>query len=288
MLRIVDVGTRAHAVARCMVSVGVGPSGSGVVLCARSLLPSVRRDGRAGRHGCAERGGDRRCRRRRTPPRGRGVGGACRPDDGAARPLARPVTAGRHLESPGRVPAVRVVRDVDVGRPVPRLDDVAVAILVGSCVVQIHAGYIPLVAPLLVLAVGFAVVELVRSRRTSSRHARSTVTRVLLVVGAVALLIWSPVLVQQLFGANGNLHALLSYIRHPTESTAGWRTAFGAFGLEFRPVAAVGRRPRHRTGIDRGRACLARRAHARGRRRSWTGRVASSANAISHGCVPWS
>jgi hypothetical protein len=102
------------------------------------------------------------------------------------------------------------------------------AVLVGSVVAQIHAGYLPLVIPLLAFAIAFAVAGGVRE------HA----SRWLIVAGAIAVVVWLPALSQQLFGSNGNLRALLSYVRHPTESTAGWTFAYGTFGAELRPAAA--------------------------------------------------
>src|SRR5262249_14357092 len=87
-----------------------------------------------------------------------------------------------------------------------------IAVFVGSCVVQIHAGYLPLVVPLLLFVSVFAAVALVRSRRP----------RWLVAAGVVALVVWLPPLVQQVASPNGNLQALFSYIRRPGEATAGW------------------------------------------------------------------
>jgi hypothetical protein len=103
-----------------------------------------------------------------------------------------------------------------------------IAVFVGSFVVQIHAGYLPLVVPLLLFVSVFAAIALVRSRRP----------RWLVAAGVVALVVWLPSLVQQMASKNGNLAALFSYIRRPGEATAGWTTAFGTFGAQFRPVTS--------------------------------------------------
>jgi len=62
--------------------------------------------------------------------------------------------------------------------------------------------------------------------------------RRLIVTGAVALVVWTPALVQQVFGNDGNLASLLDYISNPTEATAGWTVAYGIFGTELRPFGA--------------------------------------------------
>jgi hypothetical protein len=110
-----------------------------------------------------------------------------------------------------------------------------IAVAVGSFVVQTHAGYLPLVGPLLLIALAFATFDACRRGITADQRQRAI--RRLIVTGGVALVMWMPALVQQIFSKDGNLTALFSYIRHPTEAVVGWTTAFGALGAQLRPVA---------------------------------------------------
>jgi hypothetical protein len=99
----------------------------------------------------------------------------------------------------------------------------AIAVGVGSFVVQAHFGYLPLVAGLLV---GSAAVLAVRSRRRGP----------LLIAGLVGVICWAPVLLQEAIGSPRNLSALAHFVRHPNEAVTGWSTAFGIMGTELRPV----------------------------------------------------
>ena len=49
----------------------------------------------------------------------------------------------------------------------------------------------------------------------------------------VAAVLWIPPVLQQLFGADGNLTAILRFVRNPTEPAVGWRTAWGILGTEL-------------------------------------------------------
>jgi hypothetical protein len=102
----------------------------------------------------------------------------------------------------------------------------ALAVGVGSFVVQAHFGYLPLVAGLLLLAV-------VKIARRSGERRSPLLWAVL--VGAVC---WAPVILQQAIGHPRNLSALVSFIRHPSEAAAGWTTAVGTLGSELRPYGA--------------------------------------------------
>jgi hypothetical protein len=113
-----------------------------------------------------------------------------------------------------------------------------IAVFVGSCVVQIHAGYLPLVAPLLAFVAAFAVVDFVRRHRAASGDVRDHGKCWLIAAGAVAIAVWMPALVQQVTTSNGNLAALFHYVRDPRQATAGWTLAYGVLGAELRPVGA--------------------------------------------------
>ena len=104
---------------------------------------------------------------------------------------------------------------------------------VGTFLVQTHVGYTPLV-----LGLGLAAALLARGavrhgqaadRAVTTSTARRSVV-LALVVGAV---LWLPPVLQQLFGAEGNLTAILRFVRHPSEPAVGWRIAWGIFGTEL-------------------------------------------------------
>ena len=46
-------------------------------------------------------------------------------------------------------------------------------------------------------------------------------------------MLWIPPVLQQLFGAEGNLTAILHFVRNPSEPAVGWRTAWGILGTEL-------------------------------------------------------
>ncbi|MEY2422879.1 MAG: hypothetical protein QOI95_2946 [Acidimicrobiaceae bacterium] len=108
------------------------------------------------------------------------------------------------------------------------------AVAVGSFSVQAHAGYLPMVGGLLLLAVTWSVVPIVRGRRDSAMR-RSPTTKWLVIAAALGAVLWLPPIIDQLTGGN-NLRTLVSYSVHPTEPTAGWNAAFGVLGGQVRPV----------------------------------------------------
>ena len=104
---------------------------------------------------------------------------------------------------------------------------------VGTYLVQTHVGYTPLV-----LGLGLAAALLARG---AVRHrpaedgavAASTARRSSLAALVVAAVLWIPPVLQQLFGAEGNLAAILRFARNPSEPAVGWRTAWGILGTEL-------------------------------------------------------
>jgi hypothetical protein len=116
-----------------------------------------------------------------------------------------------------------------------------VAVGVGSFVVQTHFGYTPLVGGLLLVALGAAVGRTLNRRHRGSAdlepHAdrQSLFRRPLFLAGLVGVVLWAPVIVQQLIGHPGNISALATYIRHPPEPAAGWSRALGTMGEQLRP-----------------------------------------------------
>jgi hypothetical protein len=128
-----------------------------------------------------------------------------------------------------------------------------VAVAVGSFSLQTHAGYLPLVGGLLVIAAGWTAWGAIRARRHPVSSAivdaapdraagRSSLgappapnaVRALTVSAIVALVVWSAPLVQQVSSDAGNLGDLLSYARSPGEPPVGWAQAFGVMGAQMR------------------------------------------------------
>ena len=104
---------------------------------------------------------------------------------------------------------------------------------VGTFLVQTHLGYTPLV-----LGLGLAAALLARGAvqhgDAGDRAAVASATRRSMVIAlVVAAVLWLPPVLQQLFGAEGNLTAILGFVRHPSEPAIGWRTAWGIFGTEL-------------------------------------------------------
>jgi hypothetical protein len=103
----------------------------------------------------------------------------------------------------------------------------------GTFLVQAHLGYV-----LLVLGLGLAAALLARGAVRRGQPADGAVaaatarrsTQVALVVAAV---LWVPPLLQQLVGAEGNLTAIVRFVRDPSEPAAGWRAGWGILGTEL-------------------------------------------------------
>ena len=90
-----------------------------------------------------------------------------------------------------------------------------VAVLVGSFIVQSHAGYTALVVVVLAVATVWRLVVLVRTRgREKARPRRALAIGA--TTAAVALAAWLPPLVDQ--ASNGNLRAIYDFFRMPQET----------------------------------------------------------------------
>ena len=112
-----------------------------------------------------------------------------------------------------------------------------IAVAVGSFSLQTHAGYLPLVGGLLVVAAGWTAWCGVRARPQEGGATPSpapNATHALAVSAIVAVVVWSAPLVQQVTGDSGNLGDLVSYARAPEESPVGWTLAFGVMGAQLR------------------------------------------------------
>jgi hypothetical protein len=123
----------------------------------------------------------------------------------------------------------------------------AVAVAVGSYVLQAHAGY-------LALTVGLLAIAAVRPVRDAFRRPRAIETadpsdssdldagvdtrrrarRALVVAAIVGIVVWLPPLVQEVTGDPGNLTEIARYARSD-QPTVGWDVAFGTMGIQLRP-----------------------------------------------------
>jgi hypothetical protein len=114
--------------------------------------------------------------------------------------------------------------------------DIAVApwlVGVGSFIIQAHVGYAPLA-----LGAGVIAASMLgwRSRRVGDGGGRLRRSAVMSL--GVAAVLWLPPIVQQLTSDNGNLAAIVEFLRHPPEPHAGWRLAWGIMGTELGPPGA--------------------------------------------------
>ena len=103
---------------------------------------------------------------------------------------------------------------------------------VGSYVIQAHVGY----APLVLGAGGIAAVMAWRWRPGDDGGGR--LRRSVGLALGVAAVVWLPPILQQLFGDDGNLAAIVEFFRAPPEPQAGWRLAWGIMGTELGPPGA--------------------------------------------------
>jgi hypothetical protein len=102
------------------------------------------------------------------------------------------------------------------------------AVVAGSFVVQAHAGYLPLVATVAVVAAALAFL-----RGRGETDPGSELLRWAALAGACALAAWLAPLVQQLTGNPGNLGELLAWSRDPGEPAVGLAYGFGMMGREL-------------------------------------------------------
>ena len=113
--------------------------------------------------------------------------------------------------------------------------DLVVGAIVATFLVQAHVGYAPLVLTCAVVAVAFVVSDVRRdpeTRRWSS--ALATWRAPVLVAGIVTVVLWIPVVVDQLTESPGNLRAMGRYFLRSDDPSAGLWTALGWLGAEYR------------------------------------------------------
>lgn len=99
-----------------------------------------------------------------------------------------------------------------------RLLPLAVAVV--SFAAQQHLSVVPALAVAVVLVV--TAVGVASGRRLRDPAVRSRFARWSVVATAVGLVVWAPVLIQQLFGDEPNLTALAKFTRDSDRSTIGW------------------------------------------------------------------
>jgi len=123
-------------------------------------------------------------------------------------------------------------------------DWVAVPVLVvaGTFAVQTHVGYALPVMGIGLLAVGVLGVQALLRRRQSVSSGRTSESvgrragAVPIVVAIVlGVLLWLPPVVQQVTSGDGNISALIDYVRDPGQASLGWAAGVGVMGRQLAP-----------------------------------------------------
>jgi hypothetical protein len=123
---------------------------------------------------------------------------------------------------------------VSTGRP----GWLALAVGVGSFVMQSHAGYLALTVGLLAIAAARPLRDALRRTGAATADAPDTRRRARRALGAaliVGIVVWLPPLIQEVTGHPGNLTEIARYARSD-EPTVGWAAAFGTMGIQLRPT----------------------------------------------------
>lgn len=106
------------------------------------------------------------------------------------------------------------------------------AVLVGTFLVQTHLGYTPLVAVAAVTVLAFAVID---SRARKERSAWSSWRRPMLISLAILVVLWLPVLIEQVTSSYGNLARLRDYFTGGNaEPVVGVTRGLRLMAAEFR------------------------------------------------------
>jgi hypothetical protein len=106
-------------------------------------------------------------------------------------------------------------------------------VVTGTLLVQLHVGYVPLVVAAILWAVVIVVLDHRRGRVADALGGQPEWRRVLSLSGVAVVVLWIPVVVQQLTEARGNLSALYDYFGS-SHAVAGLDTGIGLFAAEFR------------------------------------------------------
>lgn len=108
------------------------------------------------------------------------------------------------------------------------------AVAAGSYCVQSHVGFLPVVA-LAVVVVACAVARAVRlgGARDGDAPEPRIAGRTLVGAAALAVVLWSGPLVQQVGGDTGNLGRLAAYVWSGSDQPVGWEVAFEVSGRQF-------------------------------------------------------
>jgi hypothetical protein len=109
-----------------------------------------------------------------------------------------------------------------------------VAVVAGSFCAQTHVPYFGLTVTLGAFAVAFAAWSTYRRRRN-----RAVVRRFaswLLITGGIAVLLWTPPVIDQIINTPGNLSVLSDYFRNPPEPPVGLRRAVEVLLVHLNPV----------------------------------------------------
>ena len=107
------------------------------------------------------------------------------------------------------------------------------AAITATFLVQLHVGYLAVVAVPLVWAISVVVLDHRRGRDPIAGGDPPAWRRVVAWTAGSMAVLWSAVVYQQLTSANGNLSALVDYFRS-SGATAGLWVGAGVYGAEFR------------------------------------------------------
>ena len=108
--------------------------------------------------------------------------------------------------------------------------DLVVSVLVGTFLVQAHVGYVPLVVATALVAGVFVVLD---RRRVAAADRPSWRTPILVSVG-VSVLLWLPVVYEQLTESPGNLRRMGSYFFDNKEPATGLWDGLGLLAAQYR------------------------------------------------------
>jgi hypothetical protein len=108
-----------------------------------------------------------------------------------------------------------------------------VAVFAGSYCAQTHVPYLGLTVGLGGFAIAFAVWSAYRRRR--ERGAMRRLASWLAIAASVAVVVWTPPVLDQIFHTPGNLSVLADYFRNPPEPPVGLRRAVDVFLVHLNP-----------------------------------------------------
>ena len=127
-----------------------------------------------------------------------------------------------------------------------------VAVVAGSFCAQTHVPYLGLVGGLGALTVALASWSAYRRRKNRAALRRYAVW--LAIAAGVAIVVWTPPVIDQIVHDPGNLSVLSDYFRNPPESPVGLRRAIDVLFVHLNPFHLVQELTTDRTQVETGSA----------------------------------